>query len=370
MKKAALPPKDAAGAPTSPEETTPTKGKKKPLTDLACKKATCPPNRNRFRLYDTGGLYLEVLPTGRKGWYLKLRVRENNKLAEKRMSLGAYRSPDETPKPGKHSLQEARRLRDEQRLVHQSGKNPIEARRETKQVATATSVTFGDVAEEWQLSKSEQWSDSYKKKVQRLVGNFLLPRLGKRIMEKIAPNELDAAVQAILDNSPKKRRESANETLRIAQQIWNYALAKYATEDTFKRGNIATPLIKTGVLPAPEVTHNKAVTKPEHLAPILRAIRSYKGASPVVPTALQLVPILFVRSGNIQMMRWEEIDFDKAIWTIPRAKMKVKDRDFDFICPLPRQARCVSASRRASDSPGNPPPRGSLRPLPNRPDRN
>lgn len=35
-----------------------------PLTDPACKNAKCPAERARVRLFDAGGLYLEVLPSG------------------------------------------------------------------------------------------------------------------------------------------------------------------------------------------------------------------------------------------------------------------------------------------------------------------
>ncbi|WP_174525312.1 Arm DNA-binding domain-containing protein [Hydrogenophaga palleronii] len=38
------------------------------LTDTACKNAKCPQDKPRARLTDSGGLYLEVAPTGGKLW--------------------------------------------------------------------------------------------------------------------------------------------------------------------------------------------------------------------------------------------------------------------------------------------------------------
>ncbi len=57
------------------------------LTDAECKAAKFPPDRNRLRLADFGGMYLEVSPSGKKNWFLKYR-RPDGK--EARMALGGY----------------------------------------------------------------------------------------------------------------------------------------------------------------------------------------------------------------------------------------------------------------------------------------
>ena len=298
--------------------TTPNTPSRTLLTDRACRAFTCPPERKQARLYDQQGLYLEASPSGRKAWYLKLRYQNR----EKRMSLGAY--PAVTLKDAREAAADAHKLL-------RQGLNPITERKR----ALAPQETFADIAKEWQERNSERWGDSYKTKVDRLLSNFLLPKLGARPMKEIPPSELTAAIRAILNDSYKQRRESAKESLRIARQVWDYACA---TRDDFTRGNIATPLINTNaILPPPDVTHYAAVTTPEELAPILRMIKSYQGGH-VVKTALQLVPMLMLRQANICKMKWSQVDFEKATLTIPRSQMKVKDRKEDFVCPLPSQA--------------------------------
>lgn len=37
----------------------------------------------------------------------------------------------------------------------------------------------------------------------------------------------------------------------------------------------------------------------------------------------------------VRLAEWKEFDLDKAIWTTPAAKMKMRR---DFVCPLPQQA--------------------------------
>lgn len=69
-----------------------------PLTDISIRNAK-PADKAR-KLFDGGGLYLEVSPSGGKWWRLK--YRRGGK--EKRLSLGVY--PD-------ISLKDARERRDE-----------------------------------------------------------------------------------------------------------------------------------------------------------------------------------------------------------------------------------------------------------------
>lgn len=60
------------------------------LTDTTCKNAKCPPDKARLRLADSGGLYLEVVPTGGKLWRWKYRYGGKEKgLALEHMPVGA-----------------------------------------------------------------------------------------------------------------------------------------------------------------------------------------------------------------------------------------------------------------------------------------
>lgn len=52
----------------------------------ACKKVSCPPNKKRERLADSGGFYLEISPSGSKRWFWK--YRKDGK--EGHMALGSY----------------------------------------------------------------------------------------------------------------------------------------------------------------------------------------------------------------------------------------------------------------------------------------
>ena len=53
----------------------------------------------------------------------------------------------------------------------------------------------------------------------------------------------------------------------------------------------------------------------------MRSIEEYTG-QPVTKLALRFTCHVFQRPGEVRQAEWSEIDFDKAVWTIPAARMK------------------------------------------------
>ena len=95
---------------------------------------------------------------------------------------------------------------------------------------------------------------------------------------------------------------------------------------------------------------------------LLRAIDGYEGM-PWVRAGLQLLALTFVRPGELRAATWHEFDTDKAVWTIPaeRAKMRRPHR-----VPLSHQAINVLDRLRTITGQGHlvlPGARGRNRPL-------
>ncbi|MFP5431467.1 MAG: tyrosine-type recombinase/integrase, partial [Gammaproteobacteria bacterium] len=122
-----------------------------PLTDTALK--TAKPQEKPYRLSDSGGLYIEVAPSGGKWWRLKYRFEGK----EKRLSLGTY--PEV-------SLKDARERRDEARKLVAAGVDPSVHRQATKAAKEAENAnTFEVVAREWFGKQSATWASSHADKV-------------------------------------------------------------------------------------------------------------------------------------------------------------------------------------------------------------
>jgi integrase len=69
------------------------------------------------------------------------------------------------------------------------------------------------------------------------------------------------------------------------------------------------------------VKHHAAITHPQRVGELLRALDDYQG-QPVTRTALQLAPLVFQRPGELRKAEWAEIDLEAGLWTIPAGRMK------------------------------------------------
>nr|WP_161981636.1 site-specific integrase [Aurantiacibacter suaedae] len=97
-----------------------------------------------------------------------------------------------------------------------------------------------------------------------------------------------------------------------------------------------------GALAAPSVRHHPAVIEPETLSELLRAIEGYEGYAST-NAALKLSAHLFQRPGEIRTMKWEYIDLEAAIWTMPAGGTKMRR---EHRVPLSRQAIAIILSMR------------------------
>ena len=282
------------------------------LIDANCRAAVCPPDRQRQRLHDGGGLYLEVAPTGSRRWFWKYQAAGR----ERRLALGSYPAV---------SLSSARLARDAARMARASGVDLVRARRVGQlraQVASTLGDSFYDVAHEWHKRQSVGWGDSHASRTMRNIG-YLVPHLGPVPVSEIAAIDLLAAVRRV----EQRGTVAAARVLGTARQVFAYAIATgRATR------NVASDL--SGALTPHRPRHHAAITELLALGGLLRAMHGYEG-HPCTVVAVMLSPMLLVRPGELRHMEWTELDLDAATWSIPSAKMKMKA---DHIVPLPTQA--------------------------------
>ncbi len=282
------------------------------LTDTACKKAK--PAEKRTRLYDTGGLYLEVAPAGGKWWRLKYRFDGKEKL----LSLGTY--PETT-------LAEAREKREATRKQVRDGIDPSAHRKAAKVAsAEAGANTLQTVGEEWLKRFEGTWVPSHARGVRARLTNDAFPWIGSRPIGQIAPPEVLAVLRRI---EARGRLESAHRTRIALSQIFRYAIA------TARAERDPTADLR-GALPPVKAKHMAAVTEPAKLADLLRMIWKYDEGTPIVAAALKLAPLLFVRPGELRAAKWADIDLPKAEWRFTASKTGTP-----HIVPLAKQAVAI-----------------------------
>jgi integrase len=282
-----------------------------PLTDAAIRNAR-PADKPR-KLSDSGGLYVLVNPNGSRWWRLK--YRSGGK--EKGLSLGVY------PEVG---LKDARAKRDEMRRQLAAGIDPGRVRSAAKAAQTGSN-SFEAVAREWIAKFSPTWAPSHSSKVVRRLERDVFPWMGSRPIGDITAPELLTVLRRI---ESRGALETAHRALRNSGQVFRYAIATGRAERS-----PAADL--RGALPPVKTKHLAAMTDPQEVGALLRAIDGYQGTF-VVRCALRLAPLVFLRPGELRRAEWAEFDLAAACWNVAGARMKMKS---PHLVPLASQAVAI-----------------------------
>jgi integrase len=268
------------------------------LTDTAVRASK--PRERLFKLSDAGGLHLLVKPNGAKAWRLAYRYGGKQKT----LSLGMY--PVVTLATARSRREEAKKLLDE-------GVDPS-LRRKLEKIARSCAInSFRSVAEQLiEKHRKEGRAQATLEKNSWLL-EVAYDAFGNRPIGEITPVELLAALRRFEERG---RYESARRLRGLCGAVFKFAIATgRATRD------ISVDL--RGALITPKVKHRSAIVEPSSIGALLRAIDEYDG-HPQTKAALQILPHVFVRPGELRYAEWAEFDFDKGLWTIPEARMKMR----------------------------------------------
>ena len=268
------------------------------------------PKDKAYKLFDGGGLFMLVSPTGSRLWRFKFRIYGKEKL----LALGIY--PDV-------SLKQARERREAARKSVAAGVDPGETRKDEKR---SHANTFEGVAREWLELQSKKLSPAGYEKSRWLLEDLLFPDLGSKPIALITAPDVLRVIRGI---EARGNNESAHRAKWKAGQIFRYAVST-GRADRDPTGDLRGAL-------APVVTTSRAaVTNPARVGELLRAIDGYAG-QPSTEAALKLSPLLFVRPGELRGARWEEFDLDakEPIWRVPAERMKMRE---EHLVPLSAQA--------------------------------
>ncbi len=279
-----------------------------PLTDVQIRNAK--PAAKPVKLFDGGGLYIEVMPTGGKLWRMKYRTDGK----EKRLSFGAY------PTIG---LRDARAKREEAKANLAQGIDPGAQKKAQKAArAELNANSFEVIAQEWFEKFKITKSIGYAGKVFSRLNRDVFPWLGK---EPIALVDAPKVLSVLRRIESRGAIHTAHRAKGDISQVMRFAIATgRATRDP-------CPDLRGALTPA-VTTHFAALTDPKEVAEFLRVTDGYTGTF-IVRTALKLAPLLFCRPGELRQMKWAEIDLVAAEWRYRVSKTKI-----DHLVPLARQA--------------------------------
>lgn len=282
-----------------------------PLTDIAIRNAK--PKEHAYKLFDGGGLFLFVTPTGSRLWRLAYRFAGK----AKQLSFGPYPTI---------SLADARLKRDEAKRALANGEDPSVVRQKAKIEAAATAEnTFGLIAAEYlERLQAKGSAEATMAKNRWFLEKLAGPALGNRPISQITPVEVLSVLQSVERSG---RLETAKKLRAAIGSVFRLAIATLRAET-----DPTSPL--RGALRPPKVVHRAALTNPKDVGALLCSIDTYTGW-PSVRAALLFNALTFCRPGEVRGTLWTEIDLETAIWTIPEHRMKMRR---PHLVPLSRQA--------------------------------
>jgi integrase len=280
------------------------------LTDTQCKAAK--PKDKKYKLSDGEGLYLEILPTGGKYWRLKYRLHGK----EKRLGLGVY---------PKISVQKARKEKERIRDQLSVGIDPLVQKTQKKREAAFERVqTFQEVAREWHSKGVGTWDPRYAKTVMHRLEKYTFGEFGQFPLNEIKPTTILVCLQKVEKTAP----EMARRIKQLVSHICRYAIITNRIDRDLTIG-LETALIKY------RKGHFASIDI-DDLPTLLSSLHHHKARLyRQTYLAIRLMLLTFVRTSELIEAKWEEIDFDRAMWTIPAERMKMRS---PHLVPLATQA--------------------------------
>jgi integrase len=307
------------------------------LTDLQIRNAK--PSGKIRKLSDGRGLQLWVSPAGSKSWRLDYRFGGKKRL----LTFGLY--PD-------ISAARARELAAKAREQLALGNNPANQKKEARaEAVAAVENTFGNLSKRLiEKKRREKKADVTLAKMEWIFGKIEAD-LGHRPIQEISTPQIIVVL--------KREEEAGNlETARrmrtVIGEVFRYAM---------QHGLITSDPVQAtrGAIARPQPRNHPAIVDQKEFARLLRLIDEYTSRNELCGSALQLMCLLYPRPGELRQADWSEFDLDRATWTVPASRMKMRR---PHVKPLPSQA--VAILRKLQKLTG---PQGYVFPAMGRPNR-
>jgi integrase len=259
-------------------------------------KALKPLPAKRYEQYEGGGFGLRVASTGVKTWIYRYKI---DGITEK-LTLGHYPNM---------SLANAKKRFMELSAVRKEGRNPKDHIEQSK---LKENNTVKKLIEDWYLNYA---SKNRKKPLQikQQIDADIIPLLGEMSLEHIQTRDIAKALDKIVSRGA---RIHANRVLSTIKQAFNYATSRGAIQHNPATGIRARDI---GGIEKPR----ERVLSLNEIKKIFLFLDSDNHQLPTqTKNAIKILFLTGVRTAELRLATWDEIDFDNTLWTIPAAHSK------------------------------------------------
>ena len=266
------------------------------LTELALKKLK--PKEKPYKVSDRDGMYAFVTKAGAISFRYDYRLNGRRET----LVIGRYGR-------GGIALALAREKCLDARKIVAEGKSPAQdKRREKKRMAGAQ--RFGEYAEKW--IETVELAESTRAMRKAILVRDVIPEFKNMLLEEITSDDLRTVCNKVKERGAPA---TAIHVRDIVKQIFAYA--------NLHGGKLTNPA--EDVAPASIATFKPKdrTLSPAEIRLAYRLLERVDG-NPVLKLGVKLVLLTMKRKSEVTRATWDEIDFEEAVWTIPKERMKTR----------------------------------------------
>ncbi|MXW68105.1 MAG: DUF4102 domain-containing protein [Gemmatimonadales bacterium] len=271
------------------------------------------------RYCDGQGLYLDVRPTGSRGWIQRLTIRGRRT----ELGLGGYPLV---------SLKEAREKAFANRKLARDGGDPLAEKRRAEGMPTfaeATRQVWEQLRPGWRSAKHAQiWL--------RTVEAHAFPRIGDMLVSEVTSGDVIGVLAPIWHEMVPTARNLRQRIHKVME--WSVAMDLRSDNPCDRIGPVLGAQGKA-------VRHMRALPHRE-VAEAIRAVRA-SNAMPGAKLAFEFLVLTAARWGEVRGAVWAEIDGGEGVWTVPAPRTKANR---EHRVPLSRRAVDILGEARSLGS--------------------
>ncbi|MCA8057336.1 MULTISPECIES: tyrosine-type recombinase/integrase [Burkholderia cepacia complex] len=280
------------------------------LTDLELR--ALKPAGRIYKVADQRGLYVAVTLSGVVSFRFDYRLNGRRETLvigryDPRLPAKGVREAQELSFGMSLSLAEARLLLERARREVEQGISPSRAKVE-KRAEEAEALTFGKWADKYFAEAS--LAESTRAMRRSVYDRNLAAEFGRLKLEEITPVRLMARCEKIKERGAAAPAVQARE---IVLQVYRFVQAR-----GLKVANPAEDIRPSAI--ATFKPRDRALT-PAEIHVFFKALER----TPTLPTlrlAVRFMLLTMVRKSEFIMATWDEVDFNAAVWTVPKDRMK------------------------------------------------
>ena len=270
------------------------------------------------------GLYLIVSPDRqRRRWAFRYTKPSTRRVTELGFGSAAL-----------ITLAEAREKAFDYRRAVAKGHDPVEQKREERR----EQISFREVADAYIAIKQQEWRSESSYRSARFLLNTYASSLATKPVNTITADDVEATLRPLWDRS----RTQGKRTQSVIYLVFEFAISKgYRTN-----GNPCDWRIMKHRFPKLAPARHYTAMDYMQLPAFMKRLHSAQECDIALsPYVIEFLILTAARANEVARMRWEEIDWEQKVWTVPASRTK---SGREHRVPLAVRALELLAQRRKS----------------------